>query len=75
VTALASLVALGAQGGHYAINTWLPLYLNGKGLSVLHTGGYLLVVIAGSFTGYLVSAILADRFGKESSKQNLLLYR
>jgi MFS family permease len=67
VTALASLVALGAQGGYYAINTWLPLYLNGKGLSVTHTGGYLLVVIAGSFTGYLVSAILADRIGRKAT--------
>jgi MFS family permease len=67
VTALASLVALGAQGGYYAINTWLPLYLNAKGLSVTHTGGYLLVVIAGSFTGYLVSAMLADSIGRKAT--------
>ena len=66
VTLLASLVALGAQGGYYAITTWLPLYLNARGLSVTHTGGYLLVVIAGSFTGYLTSAHLADRLGRRS---------
>ncbi len=65
VTALASIVALGAQGGYYAINTWLPLYLNARGLNVTHTGGYLLVVILGSFTGYLVSAHLADRIGRK----------
>jgi MFS family permease len=63
-TLLASLVALGAQGGYYAITTWLPLYLNARGLSVMHTGGYLLVVIAGSFVGYLTSAHLADRIGR-----------
>src|ERR1700734_870193 len=57
-TALASLVALGGQGGYYAINTWLPLYLNGRGLSAIHTGGYLLVVISGSFFGYLTAAHL-----------------
>jgi MFS family permease len=64
ITLLASLVALGGQGGYYAINTWLPLYLKSRGLSVMHTGGYLLVVIAGSFTGYLASAHLADKLGR-----------
>ncbi len=66
-TLFASLVALGAQGGYYAINTWLPLYLNARGLSVTHTGMYLLVVIAGSFAGYLVSAHLADRLGRKAT--------
>jgi MFS family permease len=71
-TLLASLVALGAQGGYYAITTWLPLYLkNVLGLSVLNTGGYLLVVILGSFAGYLVSAHLADRIGR---KRTLILF-
>jgi len=64
VTLLTSLVALGGQSGFYAINTWLPQYLNERGLSVMHTGGYLLVVIAGSFAGYLTSAHLADRLGR-----------
>jgi MFS family permease len=63
-TLLASLVALGGQGGYYAITTWLPLYLTSRGLSVTHTGGYLLVVIAGSFAGYLTAAHLADRIGR-----------
>ncbi len=64
VTLLASIVALGAQGGYYAITTFLPLYLSARGLSVTHTGGYLLVIIAGSFCGYLTSAWLADRLGR-----------
>lgn len=71
VTALASIVALGAQGGYYAINTWLPLYLNARGLNVMHTGGYLLVVIVGSFSGYLLSAHLADKIGR---KLTLILF-
>jgi MFS family permease len=66
-TLLASLVALGGQGGYYAITTWLPLYLNSRGLSVTHTGGYLLVVIAGSFAGYLTAAHLADRIGRKGT--------
>jgi MFS family permease len=64
-TVLAALVALGGQGGYYAFTTWLPLYMNARGLSVMHTGGYLLVVIAGSFAGYLTAAHLADKIGRK----------
>src|SRR5580700_1382201 len=64
-TTLTSLLAVGVQGGYYAITTWLPTYLKAtRGLSVLNTGGYLLVVILGSFAGYIVSAWLADRLGR-----------
>jgi MFS family permease len=64
-TALAALLATGAQGGYYAVTTWLPTYLKTvRGLSVLNTGGYLGVIIAGSFTGYIVSAYLSDRLGR-----------
>jgi MFS family permease len=63
-TLLASFVALGAQGGYYAVTTFLPLYLNARGLSVTHTGGYLLVIIAGSFLGYITAAWMADKAGR-----------
>jgi MFS family permease len=67
-TVLASLVSLGAQGGYYAITTWLPLYLSSsRGLTTLNTGGYLLVVIAGSLTGYLTAAYLTDRLGRKGT--------
>jgi MFS family permease len=66
-TLLASLVALGAQGGYYAVSTFLPLYLNARGLSIPSTGGYLMVVIAGSFAGYLTSAHLTDWIGRKWS--------
>ena len=66
ITVLTSLMATGAQGGYYAITTWLPTYLKtARGLSVLNTGGYLIVVIAGSFVGYMVSAYLTDRLGRK----------
>ena len=65
-TLLASAVALGVQGGYYAITTWLPLYLkSSRGLSVLNTSEYLFVVIAGSFAGYVTSAHLADLLGRK----------
>jgi len=71
-TVLTSLLALGAQGGYYAITTWLPTYLKTqRGLSILGTGAYLFVIILGSFAGYLVSAYLADRLGR---RRTLILY-
>jgi MFS family permease len=66
-TLLASAVALGAQGGYYAVNTFLPLYLRGRGLSVISTGAYLLIVIAGSLAGYLTSAHLTDWLGRRAA--------
>jgi MFS family permease len=71
-TFFASMVALGAQGGYYAITTWLPLYLKeSRGLSVVNTGGYFMVIILGSLTGYLTSAYLTDRLGR---KRTLILF-
>ena len=72
ITLLTSLMATGAQGGYYAITTWLPTYLKTvRGLSVLNTGGYLIVVIAGSFVGYMVSAYLTDWLGR---KRTLIVF-
>jgi MFS family permease len=66
-TLLASLLATGMQGGYYAVTTWLPTYLKTeRHLSVLNTGGYLLVLILGSFIGYLVSAYLSDTIGRRN---------
>ncbi len=71
-TLLTALLAIGVQGGYYAITTWLPTYLKTtRKLSVLNTGAYLFVVIVGSFVGYLVSAWLTDRMGR---KRTLVLY-
>jgi MFS family permease len=64
-TVLASLLATGMQGAYYAVTTWLPTYLKTeRHLSVLNTSGYLLVLILGSFVGYLTSAWLSDRLGR-----------
>lgn len=72
ITALTSLTSVGAQGGYYAITTWLPTFLKTqRHLSILNTGSYLAVVIAGSFVGYLSSAHLADCIGR---KRTLILF-
>jgi MFS family permease len=65
-TILTSLLATGAQGGYYAVTTWLPRFLSEtRGLKLMDASGNLFVVIAGSFAGYLVGAYLADRLGRK----------
>jgi MFS family permease len=65
---LGSLLAVGAQGGYYAITTWLPTFLQKeRGLTILKSGYYATVIIVGSFVGYLVSAYLSDRLGRRAN--------
>ncbi|HTA43221.1 MAG TPA: MFS transporter [Bryobacteraceae bacterium] len=65
VTLIGGLLGTGAQGGYAAVTTWLPTFLRTeRKLSVLDSAGYLAVLIAGSFVGYLASGFLADRIGR-----------
>jgi len=64
-TILSCMLSTGALGGYYAITTWIPTFLRTeRKLTVLGTGGYLAVIIIGSFIGGLVSAWLNDRVGR-----------
>jgi MFS family permease len=66
-TILAAFVATGAQGGYYAVTTWVPRFLTTeRHLSIVNSTGYLAALIIGSFAGYLVGAWLADRIGRRN---------
>lgn len=68
----AALLMTGMQGGYHAITNWLPTYLRtSRGLSVLNSRDYLMVVIAGSFAGYVAGAFLTDKVGR---KWHLVIY-
>ena len=55
-TVLTSLLTTGAQGGYYALFTWLPTYLKAeRKLSIIGSGGYIAVVIIGSFICLLLA--------------------
>ena len=65
VTLIGGVLTTGAQGGYFAVTTWLPTFLRTeRKLSVLDSTGYLVVLIAGSFAGYLCGGWLADRIGR-----------
>jgi MFS family permease len=65
-TLAASVLATGIQGGYYAMFTWIPTYLKEeRNLSVVGSGGYLAVVIAGSFLGYVSAGLVHDRLGRK----------
>jgi MFS family permease len=65
VTILGGLMGTGAQGGYFAVTTWLPTFLRTeRGLSVLNSAGFLAVSIAGAFFGYLTAGYFADRIGR-----------
>jgi MFS family permease len=64
-TFLGAALATGAQGGYYAITTFLPTFLRTeRHLTIMGTGFYLAVIIVGSWLGYIVSAYLSDAIGR-----------
>ncbi len=67
-TIFASILATGIQGGYYAMFTWIPTYLKEeRSLTVVGSAGYLFVVIAGAFLGYLSAGFVHDRLGRRKS--------
>jgi MFS family permease len=65
ITVLGGLMGTGAQGGYYAVTTWLPTFLRTeRKLSVLDSSGYLAVSIFGALCGYLAGGFLADKIGR-----------
>lgn len=65
---LTRLVGIGAQGGYFAIFTWLPSYLHKeRGLTIVGTSGYLSVIIVGCFLGYASGGFLHDWIGQRKT--------
>ena len=67
-TILGSALSTGAQGGYYAITTFLPTFLRTeRHLTVLGSGGYLAIIIFGSWCGYVASAYWSDMLGRRKN--------
>jgi MFS family permease len=71
-TVLASLLALGLQGGSYALSIWLPTFLTTvRHLSLAGTGYSVFIITFGAFCGYLVSGYASDVIGR---RKIILIY-
>ena len=65
LTALACLLALGAQGAGFAVSNYLTTFLSQeRGLSLSVAGIYVLFNSLGGFFGFLVNAYVGDRLGR-----------
>lgn len=65
ITALASLLAVGAQGAGFAVSNYLTSFLSvERGLSIQVAGICVLFNSVGGFFGFLTNAYLSDRLGR-----------
>jgi sugar phosphate permease len=66
LTIKVSLMVMGAQGGVWAVNFWMPTYLRTvRHLSATGTGLYVAVQAFGALIGFLMGAYLADAIGRK----------
>src|SRR5579863_3382819 len=66
LTIKVSLMVMGAQGGVWAINFWMPTYLRTvRHLTATNTGLYVAVQAFGALIGFLIGAYLADAIGRK----------
>ncbi len=68
ITILACLLTTGMMAAYYAIVTWVPTFLKTvRGLTVLNTGTYSVVIIVGSWFGFMTAAYLTDYIGRRKT--------
>ena len=66
LTIKVSLMVMGAQGGVWAVNFWMPTYLRTvRHLSASGTGLFVAVQACGALIGFLIGAYLADAIGRK----------
>jgi MFS family permease len=60
-----ALLLTTANGASYWLTySWLPEYLRSRGLSLVQSGGYLGVIVAGEIAGYTSFGWFSDRIGR-----------
>lgn len=68
ITALAALLALGAQGAGFAVSSYLTTFLaNERGLGTSLAGVLVMFNSLGGFFGFLTNAAVSDRIGRRNA--------
>jgi MFS family permease len=68
ITWRVAMMVTGAQGGGYALGTFLPTFLKTqRHLTSVGTGSYLMVLILGAFCGFVAGAYLSDAIGRRGT--------
>jgi len=68
ITALASMLAVGAQGAGFAVSNYLTTYLaNDRGIGTSLAGLCVMFNSLGGFFGFLVNAYTSDRIGRRNA--------
>jgi len=68
ITALASLLALGAQGAGFAVSSYLTVFLaNERGLGTSTAGVLVMFNSLGGFFGFLTNAAVSDHIGRRNA--------
>jgi MFS family permease len=63
-----AMMVAGAQGGGYALITFLPLFLKTeRHMTLVGSSSYVLVLILGAFCGFVSGAFLADGIGRRNT--------
>ena len=64
-TFFASLLAIGVQGGYYALFTWMPTYLTTqRHIPAVTSGSFLYLLIGGAYAGYVTAGYINDAIGR-----------
>lgn len=63
-TLLLCFLAVGVQGGFYALNIWMPTYLRGLGVSPVNTSILIGFAVVGSILGSIMGGWVSDFLGR-----------
>ena len=67
-TILGCMMTTGMMVGYFAVTTWLPTFLKTeRHLSMIGTGQYTLVIVVGSFLGYVAAGYSGDAIGRRKT--------
>ncbi len=53
--------------GWWGLFTWIPAYLAGRGLTIVQSSGFIILMQAGMWLGYVTFGVVSDRAGRKAT--------